>query len=303
MRALLLATVIERGGVITRAEALRRFPRHVIDDSVRTRQLVVAHPGVYCLSGLVEDPVVRRRAALAYCPRGALSHLDAFALWGLPTTEDPRIHLTVPGEMRAFPSASLRVHRRRGFCPEPPSVVERDGMRVVRLEQAIVESWPLLSELDRRAPAIVAVRERRTTAQRLLEVLEGQRASGAREQRTLYSMLSVGTHSELEIWGHERVFSDPRLPKSVAQHRIEVGGRVMFLDRAFLAEMVAVELDGAAFHGSPRQRELDVRRDAIAARVGWLTVRYAHRRLHADPDGVVVELLDILARRRTQLAS
>jgi len=40
--------------------------------------------------------------------------------------------------------------------------------------------------------------------------------------------------------------SGKRLPVSVAQHRLRVAGRTVILDRAFLAEMVAVELDGAA---------------------------------------------------------
>ncbi|HEX3866735.1 MAG TPA: DUF559 domain-containing protein [Gemmatimonadaceae bacterium] len=85
------------------------------------------------------------------------------------------------------------------------------------------------------------------------------------------------------------------------QRRTAVGNRVFVLDRSFEAELVAVELDGAAYHGAPGQRERDLRRDAALARLGWLTVRYSHPRLHGDAGGVIEELADILARRRKQL--
>jgi very-short-patch-repair endonuclease len=198
---------------------------------------------------------------------------------------------------------SIRLHRRSLYRPEAPWSFEHDGLRVVRLEQAVIESWPLLPELDRRAPAIVAVRERRTNAERLTEVLDLQpRVSGARELRKLFALLAAGNRSELEIWGHEHVFGDRRLPRSTAQLRLTAGRRTVYLDRAFEAEMVAVELDGAAYHGSPGQREHDLRRDSDLARVGWITIRFSHQRLHDDPEGVIVELLEILERRRSQLA-
>jgi very-short-patch-repair endonuclease len=216
--------------------------------------------------------------------------------------ESVRVHLTVPGGSHPTYSAGIQLHRRARFRLEAPFAVDRNGLKVVRLEQAVIESWSLLPKLARRAPAIVAVRERRTTPRRLLHVLDEQpRTFGAREQRRLFELLDAGNHSELEIWGHANVFADKRLPRSVSQHRVQLGGRVMYLDRAFLPEMTAVELDGAAYHGSPGQRERDLRRDTTLARLGWLTVRFSHPRLHADPGGVVEEILEILTRRRSQL--
>jgi very-short-patch-repair endonuclease len=199
-------------------------------------------------------------------------------------------------------SAGIRLHRRRSYQADPPHTLRRGGVPVVRLEQAVVESWPLLPTLMRRAPAIVAVRERRTTPQRLIEVLDQQpKTGGAREQRGLYSLLAAGNQSELEIWGHHRIFNDRRLPRSVTQHRLQVGSRVVFLDRAYLEEMLAVELDGAAYHGSPGQRERDNRRDSAVAQLGWQTVRYSHQRLHNEAEAVIRELVEILATRREQL--
>jgi very-short-patch-repair endonuclease len=301
MRSLLIDAMRRHGGVLRRDVAIEICPPHVVDDAVRSAAIVVAHPGVYRLPEATDIRALRR-AALAYCPAGALSHTDALDEWRLPSMESARVHVTVGGDSYPVSSPGVRLHRRRGFVAEPPATRERDGLRVVRLEQAVVESWGLLPQLARRAPAIVAVRERRTTPRRLTDVLDQQpRTPGAREQRKLFTLLAAGNHSELEIWGHDRVFSDQRLPRSVTQHRVQAGSRVVLLDRAFLEEMVAVELDGAAYHGSPGQREQDVRRDSAVARLGWLTVRYTHPRLHTDPGGVVEELLDILERRRAQL--
>jgi hypothetical protein len=43
--------------------------------------------------------------------------------------------------------------------------------------------------------------------------------------------------------------------------------------------MVNFELDGASVHGNRRQREIDLRRDALLATLGVLVVRFTHHRL------------------------
>jgi very-short-patch-repair endonuclease len=196
----------------------------------------------------------------------------------------------------------LALHRRKGFSIGPPLTVVRNESEVVRLEQAVIESWPLLSRVDRRAPAIVAVRDRRTTPDRLMKTLACQpRTSGAREMHELFTAMKDGCRSELELWGHANVFSHRGFPLSEGQLPVPRGKSVVYLDRAFVEELVDVEMDGATYHSAPGQRERDIRRDAWLARLGWLVVRLSHRRLHADRQGVREELLEILRVRRRQL--
>ena len=300
MRRDLLALARANGGLITRADVLRREPRHVIDDALNDGVLVGLHPGVYVLADAVRDRRLLRRAALAYLPKAALSHLDALELWGVGPAGS-RIHLTAPSAQRAITSPTLIVHRRRGFVAEPPAVVLRQGLRVVRLERALVDSWRLINQVDRRAPLIDALRDRRTTQTRLTATLdESPRLPGTAEMRRLIALVAAGCHSELEIWGHDRIFSDPRLPQSHRQHAIHTGGRRMFLDRYFPVERVAVELDGAAWHGRPEQRERDLRRDATLFATGILVVRYSHRRLSTEPEAIIEELCAVLMHRRAQ---
>jgi hypothetical protein len=303
MRRLLLDAARARGGVITRAEALGVVPHHILDRAVAAGALERVFPRTYLLPGLTADPRARCLAALRCHHHSALSHATALAVHGLTefVAGDP-VHVTVAGDRGAASRPGLVLHRRQGFTPGPPLTVARQGLEVVRLEQAIVESWPLLAPLDRRAPAIIAVRERRTTPARLLEALDRQpRTSGATALRGLIALLFDGCHSELEIWGHGALFTHPSMPPSRGQVRLRVGERVVYLDRLFDAERVVVELDGAAYHARPGQRERDNRRDAALARLGLLTVRYSHQRLHAEPAEVRAELLEILAVRRRQL--
>ncbi|MFC0505742.1 DUF559 domain-containing protein [Micromonospora costi] len=58
-----------------------------------------------------------------------------------------------------------------------------------------------------------------------------------------------------------------------------------------------MELDGATSHGDLRQREVDLRRDALLATVGILVVRFSHHRLVREPEAVRRETLALLAAR------
>jgi very-short-patch-repair endonuclease len=297
MRQLLVDT-LRRRRVLTRADALGLVPAHVLDDAVRAVAIVAVHPGVYVLPEDRQLRDVRRRAALAHLPDAAISHTDGLDVWRLPTHLDEAVHLTASSARSATRSAQITLHRRTAL----PAVVTRQGLRVVSLEQTVVESWPLLPPIDRRVPVLVALRERRTTGTRMLRTLEQQpRTAGAEEMRRVFALAAAGCHSPLELWGHEHVFSDPRLPGSQCQVPVDLALGRIYLDRLYVEEMVDVELDGAAYHGSPGQRERDLRRDAALAALGFVTIRYSHPRLHDDPDSVVRELLAVLARRRAQL--
>jgi hypothetical protein len=302
MRDHLMAEVAARRGVITRAQALAVTPHHVLDRAVSAGVLLRVFPRTYVAALLVDDEKTLARAA-ALSTGGALSHVTALRFWSLPGIARPLdIHITIGREFRKRGCPGLVVHRRHGFSLGAPHTVMREGISVVRLESAVIESWQLLPAWERRTPAIVAVRERRTTSSRLLAELESRPACGnVPEQRRLLTLISQGCHSELELWGMDQVFDHAYMPLSKGQHRVVIRGRSAYLDRAFLTEMVDVEMDGVAYHFLPGQRERDMERDAALAALGWLVVRFSWRRLHADPAACRLELLQILAARRTQL--
>ncbi|MDQ1685066.1 MAG: hypothetical protein QOC82_1803 [Frankiaceae bacterium] len=298
MRRELLAWATRRGGVFTRAEALTQFAAHIVDDAVQDGAIRRLLPSTYALA---DDRGTLRRGALAHRPDAALAALDALDVWAVLDDQlaDGPIRMVTDARHRESTVPQLRISRRT----TPPSVVVRAGMRVTRLEESIVDSWPLLPAINRRAPALVAVRDRRTTGGRLLDALAARgRVTGAAEMRRTFGLITAGCHSPLELWGHEKVFIHGELRRATCQVRVRLGNRVVYLDRYYADEMLAVELDGAAYHGAPQQRERDIRRDAALAALGIQTIRFSHPRLFHDPDGVRAETLNVLAVRRRQLS-
>nr|WP_275586007.1 DUF559 domain-containing protein [Geodermatophilus sabuli] len=75
----------------------------------------------------------------------------------------------------------------------------------------------------------------------------------------------------------------------------------VYLDAAVPELRVAVELDGAAFHGSAAARERDTRRDVALAALGWVVLRFSYRRLTREPDACRREILQVCRARRALL--
>ncbi|MFV2019069.1 DUF559 domain-containing protein [Micromonospora sp. LOL_023] len=312
-----LAALLRRTeGVLTRSQMSQVVPRWALENAVSTGRLRHVLPGVYVAAELIDDnrggaspiqllgPQSRRRAVLAYADgRAAFSHTTALDLWGLRRQPaDEALNLTVPFGAGMRGRAGLTVHHRRAFAVGPPQVVVRGGEPVVRLERALVESWPLLPAADRPAPLIRAVNDRWTNAGRISAALdELPRLTDRAALRTLLAKLAAGCRSQLEIWGHDHVFVGGGMPDFQRQYPVRVdGGRTCYLDVYAERERVDFELDGAASHGSPAQREVDLRRDALLATAGIQVVRFAHRRLVYEPHQVRREVLTILDRRRSQ---
>jgi hypothetical protein len=122
---------------------------------------------------------------------------------------------------------------------------------------------------------------------------------GRAELATLLDLVAGGCQSELEIWGVLQVLpGPPAVPRYVQQHRVVLpNGRWVDLDAAYVEARVAVELDGAAFHGSREARERDLRKDTALAAAGWIVLRFSYARLLADPDGCRQEILAVLLAR------
>ena len=77
-----------------------------------------------------------------------------------------------------------------------------------------------------------------------------------------------------------------------------MGGERFSLDAAYDEVLLAVEVDGAPWHRSRREREADIRRAALLATVGWPTLRFGLARMTADPAASRRGLLATHAARR-----
>jgi very-short-patch-repair endonuclease len=294
------------GGLLSRDLARQVVPKWVVDDACRAGQLRRTLPGVYVGTSTPLTPATRRRAVSAWLDdRGALSHSTALAAWGVhePDERDP-VHVTVPRAVRLRSHPGVRVHRRAGFLPVPPHALVRREHPVTPLDRSLVDAWPQLPADRRRDPVIRAVNARMTTPERIRSVFDVvPRLPGRAELRHLLDLLAAGCRSPLEVWGHEHVFTAPGMPAFRRQVRIVLGTRSVYLDVYAESEKVNFELDGASVHDDPRQREIDLRRDARLAALGILVVRFTHRRLVYETEAVRAEVRAILATRRDVVGS
>lgn len=195
------------------------------------------------------------------------------------------VHVTVPSGQSGRAVAGVVVHRTRELFD---AVRRVDGLPVTCVERAIVDSWGRPGELGRpavRAAGITAVRRRMCAPRNLLWELERRPQLPARAALAeLVQLLADGCRSELEIWGCLNILRGPGMPTFVLQRPVTVRGETFILDAASEESMLAVEMDGAAWHGSRQQRERDIRRDALVATIGWQTLRFGYVRMTNAPD-------------------
>jgi hypothetical protein len=287
-------------GVVDRTAALAVVDHSVLERAVLTGRLTRPFPRTYLDGERANDRRALVHAALAYASgKATLSHLSALEVWGLPAPESTTVHLLTNDRHHLRGAVGLRVHRRRGLRLEAPDVLIRNGFPVTRLEQTIVDCWPLLDGDAQRAPAIHAVAGWMTRPERLAEALDNApRLAGRCRLVRLIELLRAGCRSELELWGYETVFAGPEFASLKWQVPIAVAGRTIYLDALDPDSGVNFELDGRNGHSSHRDRERDLRRDAAVQALGIAVVRLSRRRLTHEGPAIRREALAIMAARR-----
>lgn len=289
-------------GLATRQQLLADVPAVVLDGHIGRGLLVRVFPHVYRLKEIPEDEVLLLREALLHSgSEAAISHTTALAVWGVRALDRP-LHLTVDESIRRAGTDGLIVHRRKAFDPDSAQCVERAGLRVTRLARAVVDSWPLLPEKDRRPLALDVVNRRLVTGAQLQDALvERPNVPGRRGLGQTIDLVADGVRSEFEARGVLSVFRHKSLPRSVGQYRLPVSAGTVWLDRAWPEVKLAVELDGAAHHTSPEDRKKDLARDRELAALGWIVLRFTYADVLRDPEGVRAKVLEVYRVRLEQL--
>jgi very-short-patch-repair endonuclease/predicted transcriptional regulator of viral defense system len=295
-------TLVGEAGWITATELQRHVSPRTIGTWVAAGKLVRLRPGMLALPSTGGSWRIRLAAALERT-EGVASHATALALWELARHPDGPVHVTVDLTRSARGSAGVLVHRSKGIFAERRRV---DGLAVTSVERSLVDVWGQPGQLRRtdvRAAAITAVRKRQASVGELrLELGRRPRLRGRAGLVRLIELLVDGCQSELEIWGCLQVLRAPGMPPFTQQRRVSVDGRVFVLDAACDEVQLAVEMDGAAWHGSRDQRERDIRRDALLATVGWQTLRFSFSRLTGAPEACRRDILAAYRARQRLLA-
>jgi very-short-patch-repair endonuclease len=280
-----------QAGIISRRQALAAgLSRDAVDHRVRVRRWVPLHPQVYLVVGHRRDDEVAVRGATLWGGDGAVLSGEAAAWWqGLVERPPPRIRLVVPRRRnpRARPGTEIR-RRDLAGC----DVVEHRGLlvtaRPLTVLDTAVDLGPAGSRfLDRvlqrseRFPAVHAAYCRNlgaagsASAGRLLAAAADRSASVA--ERLLVRMLrdagARGWHCGFPASGHLIVI-------------------------AFPESMLAIEVDGWAWHMDAARTQADKRRQHALVRAGWTILRYTWHDLVERPKVVLAEIAHAISRVR-----
>jgi very-short-patch-repair endonuclease len=289
--------IVGETGWIPGSELLRAVSRSTARTWVASGRLVRLEPGVLALPDAAGDWRVRVAAAL-HGREAVASHTTALALWELADHPPGPVHLTAEPSRSGRGSPGMVVHRAAGTWGERRRV---DGLAVSAVERAVVDTWgrpALLPRAQTRAAAITAVRRRLCSPRDLrYELARNTRVPGRAELTKLAGLLADGCRSELEIWGCLHVLRAPGMPRFVQQRPLSAGAETFVFDAACEESMLAVEMDGAAWHGSRAQCESDIRRDALVATVGWQTLRFSYSRLTGSPEACRRDICAVHAAR------
>ncbi|SOC52628.1 Protein of unknown function [Blastococcus aggregatus] len=293
-------------GVARRADVTAVTSTSTVGRWLAQGRLLVVAPGVVALPDRTVRWADRARAATLYAD-APLSHLSALTAAGLVRPTAGPLHVTVELARCLRDASDVLVHR----SGRRLTTIRCDGLEVIEPARSLVDAWwwAWSPTRNRRAPA-----ERPLVRQAVIEAVRTRavRASAVRRQsdRTprhagrvelvaLLELVERGCQSELEIFGVQHVLpGPPTVPAFVQQHRVVLpDGRAAELDAAWPEAGVAVELDGAAFHGSREARERDLRRDNALATLGWVVLRFSYERLVSDPAGCRREIEAVVRRR------
>ncbi len=207
----------------------------------------------------------------------------AAALWvhGLTQTPPARVMIIAP---HIFKRARL-----------PFTVVSRftieiahqqcGGVTTVPPCDAVIQAWAELEPALRVGATLDAMRAGRLDAARVGQRLaEYPRVRGRSGLATVLAEFGDGATSFLEYRARTQVFRGLEFRDFEWQAPVTVRGHRYVLDMFYRAALLAIELDGRAFHGDNDARLRDIERDAHLATVGIATLRLTYNDVTRRPE-------------------
>ena len=283
-------------GVVSRDQLLRAgVSSHLIDYRVTTGRLHVPHRGIYRV-GPIAMPLSREMAAVLACggsggdAAAVISHRSAGAVHGQRPQAPPTVELIVPawsGRRRV----GLCVHRMPLAADE---VTRIDGIPVTTPARTLLDLAAVLPRRDLERSLAVTQRRELATDDQIRGLLE--RHAGRTGTRRLGDLLESDTpapftRSEPE----ERLVELIRKAKlPTPETNVVVEG--FEVDCLWRRQRLVVEVDGFAFHSSPRAFERDHDRDGVLVGAGMRVLRLSWRQIMHEPEVTIVRLAQSLVQ-------
>jgi very-short-patch-repair endonuclease len=280
-------------GVVSRKELVARgIASHVIDRMLRSGRLAAVQRGVYQIGPLPQDLAAEAAAVLRCGPTSRISHVSGAAIHGMcAAAVDDQVEVSMPrNRRRRVPG--IRVHRVRDLHPDEVTTVY--GIPVTTPARTLLDIAETMSARQVEQALARALRMRLVTRDEMRAMVERHpRHRGAPLLRALLAMEDgpAFTRSEAE----EKLLlliRDAGLP-APELNGLVFGHEVDFLWRSM---RVIAEVDGYAFHNSPRSFAADRRRDAEMAAAGYRVLRFTWADVTEAQLSTVRRLAQALAR-------
>lgn len=288
-------------GVVTRSQAHRAgFTDAMIRTNVVTGIWRRLHPGVYALAGA---PPTWKQSVLAAClaaGEGAVAcGLTAAALFQVEGISRGTPEVLVPTDRRPRVAGAVI---RRTRCWTKSDRTRIDGIPVTTPRRLILDLGGLVGADTLGVALDDALRRKLVSVRSLTTYLAGatRNAPGRGVLRELVTVRSaVGIpQSALETRFLDLVVR-AGLPMPVAQYPIVHGGRpIARVDYAWPSALLAVQLDGWAYHGANQPRwQRDINQDNSAAIADWVVLRFTWSDLDARGTESIDQVRRLLDQR------
>lgn len=289
---------IEQHGVVTRRQLMSNGASEGgVTRLMEQGWLRPLYRGVY-LVGAVAPPLAEELAACLACgPSAALSHRSAGILWRiLPEQARPdRMEVSVRRGQRTRPG--IRVYRSSSLGDDEITV--RQGIPATTVPRTLLDLGRLLSPARMERAVAEAMALRLTDYSEMAKLIERHpRSRGVRRLRAV-----VGRDPKLTRSTAEKRFlrlvraaglDEPRTNFRVAGHEV---------DFFWPQRRLVVEVDGRAYHASPRSFDRDRRRDAELMGVGIRVMRVTWRQLTEEPEALLIRLGAVFARNHPSVSN
>jgi very-short-patch-repair endonuclease len=243
--------------------------------------------GIYLVGGAPMTYRARLWASVL-ATQGILAFHTAAELWGLADRPDETIHVLVPHARRLVVPPGVRIHRRRRGAD---AYVHLDALPVTSRSDTVIDQLGVLTAREASMLADRAVQRRWLKPEQVATRLaEHPRRPGNRQLRRISARLGDGAAAMSERRLH-RILRANGIRGWKANYQVwRDGSLVAVLDVAIPHLMLALEVDGMAYHVDVDRFQRDRTRQNTLVNLGWTVLRFTWADLVDRPGYVAASI-------------
>ena len=296
----LAAIAARQYGVFTRDQAMRLgYSPDGVARRLRQGLWTRIHRSVYRMQGVPDSVDQRYLAATLYGgPDSLLAGEAAGHKWGMAGCRAIPPLIVVSRKLSDPGISVIRV-------PETLPEIDRamiHSIPVTSAARTLIDLAATVSPMRLQHALDSALRRRLTTPDRIDLRLHNLNRRGRRGAGTLHEMVDEARRKPAPHSGLERTFlwllESAGYPEPNRQFPVDVGWeRPVHIDFAYPDMRIGIETDGYEPHAARAQWELDRRRDAALALLGWLVIRFSRDDILRRRDYVLATLGEAMKMR------